>query len=170
MALDPRQVAKVLGLFVTLIEPSEQAEDLGGALGAHRGIGGGEALGVKGGIGGRPAAHIKGGETHLEILGDVDACVLQQRNDVVGRRADHRILKIDEAYSLKALPVREPMQIRRMIVAQRPACRLGEDGRQELGQMARNCIRAPDGGVTRAIAGAYQSFTSSTSTSIASMS
>src|ERR1700691_4089457 len=59
IALDPRQVAKVLGLFIALIESGEEAEDLGGALGSHRGIGGGESLGVKGGIGRRPAAHIE---------------------------------------------------------------------------------------------------------------
>src|ERR1700722_17116474 len=121
MALDPRQVAKVLGLFVALIEPGEKAEDLGGALRAHRGIGGGEALGVKSWIGGRPATHVEGRETHLEILRHIDAGVLQKRNDIVSRRPDHRVLKVDEAYSLEALPVREPMQIRRMIVAQRPA-------------------------------------------------
>src|SRR5271154_4033312 len=68
VALDPRQVMQVLWLAVALVEPGEQAKDLGGALGAHRGIGGGEALGVKGGFSGRPAPHIEGGQTHLEIL------------------------------------------------------------------------------------------------------
>src|SRR4029077_1492916 len=83
VTLDPRQVAKVLGLFVALIEPGEQAKNLRGALGAHRGIGGGEALGVEGRIDSRPAAHIEGGETHLEILGHVDARGLQKRNNIV---------------------------------------------------------------------------------------
>src|ERR1700719_3857056 len=63
IALDPRQVAKVLGFFVAFVEPGEKAKDLGGALNAHRGIGGGEALGLEGRIGGRPAAPIEGGAT-----------------------------------------------------------------------------------------------------------
>ena len=100
--------------MIALVEPGEEAEDLGGALGAHRGIGGGEALGVEGGIDCRPAAHIERGETHLEIFGHVDARILQQRNDIVGRRPDHRVLKIDEAYALQD-PCRSASQ-----------CRLGE--------------------------------------------
>src|SRR5882672_2907750 len=51
IALDPRQVAQVLRLVIALVEPGEEAKDLCGALGAHRGIGGGEALGVEGWIG-----------------------------------------------------------------------------------------------------------------------
>src|ERR1700722_5550443 len=58
VTLDPRQVAQVLRLMIAFVESGEQAKNLGGALRAHRGIGGGEALGVKGGIGGRPAAHV----------------------------------------------------------------------------------------------------------------
>ena len=49
VALDPRQVAQVVRLAVALVEPGEEAKDLGGALRAHRGIGGGETLGVKAG-------------------------------------------------------------------------------------------------------------------------
>ena len=77
IALDPRQVAQVLGLFVALIEAGEQAKDFGRALGAHCGIAGGEALGVKGGVHRGPAAHIERGQPHLEIFGHVDAGVLQ---------------------------------------------------------------------------------------------
>src|ERR1700722_16543205 len=105
IALDPRQVAQVLGLMIAFVEPSEQAKDLGGALGSHRRIGGGEALGLEGRIGNPPAAHVEGGETHLEILRHIDARILQQRNDIVGWGADHRVLKIDEAYSLQPRPV-----------------------------------------------------------------
>src|ERR1700677_3303664 len=131
VTLDPRQGAQILRLMITFVEAGEQAKNLGGALGSSRGIGGSEALGVEGWIGGRPAAHIEGRETHLEILRHVDARVLQERNDVVSRRPDHRVLKIDEADSLQALPFHQPMQVRRMIVAQRPGGGIGEDWRQE---------------------------------------
>src|ERR1700733_1175617 len=47
VTLDPRQVAQVLRLMIAFVESGEQAKNLGGALGSHRGIGGGEALGVE---------------------------------------------------------------------------------------------------------------------------
>src|SRR5271156_5614634 len=50
IALHPRQVAQILRLMIAFVESGEEAEDLGGALGSHRGIGGGEALGVEGRI------------------------------------------------------------------------------------------------------------------------
>ena len=78
VALDPRQVPQILRLAVPLVEPGEDAQDLGRSLRAHRRIGGGEARGVEGGVGRRPAPHIEGGQPHLEILRHVDARVLQQ--------------------------------------------------------------------------------------------
>src|SRR6202453_4687989 len=111
ITLDPRQVSKVLRLVVALVESGEEAEDLGGALDAHRRIGGGEALSVEGGIGGRPAAHIEGSETHLEIFAAAAARVVQQQNELIARRPNPRTLKIDRADSLDPLPLREPMQI-----------------------------------------------------------
>src|SRR6202044_1469686 len=132
VTLDPRQVAQILRLMFAFVEPGEQAEDLGGALGSRRGIGGSEALGVEGWIGGRPSAHIEGRETHLEILRHVDARVLQERNDVIGGGPGHPGLKNKGAFSFEPLPIREPVQIGRMIVAQRPGGGLGEDWRQEL--------------------------------------
>src|ERR1700722_11088307 len=69
IALDPRQVAQVLGLVITFVEASEKPQDLCAALGAHCGIGDGELLRIKAGISGRSAPHVEGGEAHLEILG-----------------------------------------------------------------------------------------------------
>src|SRR5271156_2283156 len=54
VALDPRQVPQVLRLAIPLVEPGEDAQDLGRPLRAHRRIGGGEALGAEGGVSGCP--------------------------------------------------------------------------------------------------------------------
>src|SRR5277367_5900711 len=59
VALDPRQVAQVLGLAVPLVEAGEDAEDLGRPLGARRRISCSEALGVECGVGRGPAPHVK---------------------------------------------------------------------------------------------------------------
>src|SRR5271170_6334828 len=55
VALDPRQMPQIFGLAVPLVEPGEDAENLGCPLRAHSRIGGGEARGVEGGVGRRPA-------------------------------------------------------------------------------------------------------------------
>src|SRR5271166_5447601 len=77
VALDPRQVAEVLRLAVALVEPGEESKDFGRALRAHRRIGRGKAFGAEAGIGRRATPHIERGEPHLEIVGHVDARVLQ---------------------------------------------------------------------------------------------
>ena len=62
--------------------------------------------------------------------GTVDAGIHGQRGDVIGRRADQRILEIDDAEPVDARPVGPPDDVRRMEVAQHQALfRRGRAGR-----------------------------------------
>ena len=103
---------------------------------------------------------------------DVDARILQQRDDVIGGMPQHAILEIDHADLGDAFALGQPDEIGGMIVAQGP----GRFGGQILGQhsVAKELTKvafAPDdscdAGSRR---GAYQSSSSSTSIESASRS
>ena len=130
--LDARQQPQILRLAVAAVEPREKAENLGRALRAHDRIGGGEGAGIEGGIGNGAPAGIEREQPQFEIAGDFAARVLQQRGDVIGGRAEHGVLEIDEAEPFQPVALGEPMQVGRVKVAKRPGRRLREDRRQDL--------------------------------------
>ena len=68
-----------------------------GALRRQRDIAADERAGVELGVGGAARAHIAAEQRHLHLLRHVDARVLQQRGEVVGRRPHHRVLEIEDA-------------------------------------------------------------------------
>ena len=56
-------------------------------------------------------------QPQLKFVGHFDPRVLQQRSDVVGRRPQHGVLKVDQAEPPQAVAVGEPVQVRRVEVA-----------------------------------------------------
>ena len=144
IAPDARHVAQVAGLAVALGEPREDAEDLGVALRAERGVGKGECGTVESGSSrGDAVRNSARTVTASRSVGDVDAGVLQQRDEVVGRRAEHGILEIDDADARDAVALRQPHQVRRVVVAQHPAARAGPASRSNTAfHSARNSARA----------------------------
>ena len=82
-------------LAVALREPGEDAEDLGGALGAQYGEGRLEFAAVEG-----PRCRAQRAVMREECIGlvesNVHAGILQHRGQIIGRVAQHAILRVDE--------------------------------------------------------------------------
>ena len=108
-------------------------------------------------------------QPQFEIAGDFAARVLKQGREVIGGRAEHGVLEVDEAEPLQPVAFGEPMQIGRVEVAKRPCRPRPEDGGQEFSPKREELHPCADAGCS-AITGAYQSSASSTSIDIASIS
>src|SRR5215468_6771640 len=115
-----RHVSQILRLAVADIQAVEYAEDLARALRRQRDIVPDEQSGIELGIIGAAAAEIAAEQGDLELLRHVDAGVLQERGQVVGRRTHQGVLEIEEPYPLELAALRQPEQVRRMDVAQDP--------------------------------------------------
>ena len=171
VGFDPRQVLEVLRLAVALVEAGEDAEDLGGALRGHDRVGPREGRDVEGGIGGPPLARIEADQLQLELRRHGHARILQQRGDVVGRAAQHRVLEVDQADPLQPLALGQPDQVGRMVVAQGPGGGRGQNlARGASDQRLTNSARAEPESCVPTMCGTYQSTSSSTSISSASRS
>ena len=123
---------EVLRFAVPLVEPGENSEDLGRALGAEDGVGLGEGGHVEGRVGFAPQLGVEAEQAQLEVGRHAHAGVLQQRGDVVGRVAQHRILEVDDADALGPLALRQPNEVGRMVVSQRQHGRRGEHVGEDL--------------------------------------
>src|SRR4051812_17668210 len=97
IAPDARQMTQVLRLAVAPVEAGENAEDLGGTLRAERHIELHEGTGVETLVGVEPRLHVAAEQRDLGLVRYVDACVLQQRDKVVGCWPEHRVLEIQNA-------------------------------------------------------------------------
>ena len=133
IGLDPRQVPQVLRLAVALVEAGEDAEHLRGALRAHDGVGAGERRDVEFRIGRLALARIEADELAARDPAAPSPARPAEARRRRRRAAQHRILEIDEADAREALPLRQPDQVRRVVVAQRPGGRAGDDLDQDLG-------------------------------------
>src|SRR5688572_18062920 len=122
VAPQARDVLQVSRLAVTLGEAREDADDLGIALRAERGVGEGECVTIE------PSARGDAGTVVVEQLRFklgryIKARILQKRDEVVGGGAAHGILKVDHPDARNALSLRQPEKIGRVVVAQHPAWR-----------------------------------------------
>src|SRR6266568_8896325 len=97
IAVYPRQMTQILRLAVAAVEPREDAQDLGGALRSQRRVELQKFRSLERGIGGLAGADIAAEQRHLQVLGDVDPGILEQRYQVVGRRPEQRVLEIEQA-------------------------------------------------------------------------
>src|ERR1700685_1401456 len=112
-------MTEILWFAVAPVEPREDAENFGGALGRKRGVQHGKFRGVEILIA-HPGARIAAEQLYLQLFGNVDARVLEKRCDVIGYRTDQGILEIQQADLRQALTLRQPEKVRRMVVAQHP--------------------------------------------------
>ena len=94
------------------------------------------------GIGRAPRARIARQQRDLHHLRHVDARVLQQRGEVVGRGPHHRVLEIEQADARDAFAFRQPQQIGRMKIAQHPGRRRRQRRRAARRARARHRRRA----------------------------
>src|SRR5580658_329939 len=94
-APDPRNVRKVLRLAVAPPQPGEDADDLAVALSGKDRCRAPEGGAVERGKGSEVALGHRGAERG----GDVAPGILDQRYQVVARRAAYRVLEIEEAAS-----------------------------------------------------------------------
>ena len=78
-----------------------------------------------------PQPRVMAEQLQFDGVRNVDARVLQQRDDVIGGMAEHAILEIDHSDLRDAFAPRQPDQIGRMIVAQRPCRFRAEPLRQD---------------------------------------
>ena len=113
-APDPWDVAQVLRLAVAVAEPREDADDLGVALRAEDRVAGPESHRIQ---------VREGGQIALQHLGrqggrDIAPGVLQERHQVVGARADHRVLEVEQAAGRGAGPPVQDHEVVHVIVAQ----------------------------------------------------
>ena len=104
-------MTQILRFAITPVESRKYPQDLGRALRRERRIDHGELRNIEAGIGYGASAHIPSHQIELERLWHVDAGVLEQGREVVGGRAEQRVLKIDEAETPKAAAFRKPDQI-----------------------------------------------------------
>lgn len=108
---DARQMLQIKRLAVTPVEAHENPQYLRMPLRAHDGIGHVEGRPVK--TAGRGAGSDIGVDNSMfERRLDGDARIERERCDVVCRRADQRILEIDDAKSIEAGKVSTPDEIR----------------------------------------------------------
>src|SRR6266702_825857 len=123
IAVYPRQMTQILRLAVAAIEPREDAQDLGGALRSQRRVELQKFGGAETRMRGLAGPDIAAEQRHLQLLGNVDPGILEQRYQVVGGRPEQRVLEIEQADASHALSLRNPKQIGGMIVAQHPGLR-----------------------------------------------
>src|SRR3954453_18258311 len=114
IAGDAGDVSKVAALAVTFRRPRKNAEDLRVALGSERCVE--RAIPVA-----REAllARASGGtvtvqQRRFKRFGHIEPGVLQEGNEIVGRRTPDGILEVEEPHASQALARREPHQIGRM--------------------------------------------------------
>ncbi|SPU78413.1 Uncharacterised protein [Brucella suis] len=101
--MDTRQMLQISGLAVALIKPHKKAEQLGIALRAHGGIGFAESRFVKGMAKQAALIAIGGDDCLFQFRRNGHARIKRQRGHIIGRRADHRVLKINDANLVLAL-------------------------------------------------------------------
>src|SRR5439155_23777840 len=99
IAVYPRQMTQILRLAVAAVEPRENPQDLGGALRSQRRVEFEKFGGAETGVGGLAGADIAAEQRHLQMLGDVDPGILDQRYQVARRRTDRRVLEIERAHA-----------------------------------------------------------------------
>ena len=129
---DARNVAEIAGLAVAVVQPGEDAEDLGRALGPHHRIGGGEGAHVESGVRLAARLDVAAEQSEFQVLGHIDPRILRQRDEVIGGRPHHRVLEVQQADLLQPVALGHPDQVGRMIVAQHPHRLLRQRGRQRL--------------------------------------
>ena len=88
----------------------------------------------------REAGQISIGHGGNQRLGHVASRIQQQRNEVVGWRADDRVLKIEQAAPADARTICQPHQIIDMIVAQGESRWQASGQRQELAPQRKICL------------------------------
>ena len=107
-----RDHVEIARLAIALEQAGEDADDLGVALRPQSGVIGGEVL---------PCASqfdIAGQHSRLKVFADIAARVLQQRDDIVGRMADQRILEIDQSLRRARARITQQHDVFRVIIAQ----------------------------------------------------
>src|SRR6476659_4691936 len=104
-------MAKILRLAIALIEPGENAQDLGRTLRRERRINLGELRHVERLVGHGTGAHIAADQIELQGLRHVYAGILKQGGKVVSRRSEQGILKIDQPKTSDAAALRQPDQV-----------------------------------------------------------
>ena len=77
-------------------KPRENTQNLGVALNAERGVGEPERLCVEAGLCRAPDVQVVREQRVSERRRDVDACVFQERHQIVGERARERVLEIEQ--------------------------------------------------------------------------
>ena len=95
IARDPRDMSEIAALAVTFRQSRKNAEDLRVALGAERCVERAEIAARK-----RPALRASGRTVPVEFvtfkrLGHVEPSVLEKRHKVIGKRAEKRVLKVE---------------------------------------------------------------------------
>src|SRR5262249_32332397 len=117
---DARQMPQVLRLAIAHVEPCENAKNLARALGGERRIDLDELRSVEIGRTTAAAAHISAEQRKLSLFRHVDTRILQQRSDVIGRRAHDRVLEVEKAEPRQLAALRQPEQVWRIEVTQNP--------------------------------------------------
>src|SRR6476661_5773467 len=117
IAGDPGDVSEITALAVTFRQPRKYAENLRVALGAERCVEHAELIARK-----LPIARASGGTVASQQLGfkrfgHIEAGVLQERHKIVSGRALEGILEVEDADLLEAGPLRQPHQVRRVIIS-----------------------------------------------------
>src|SRR5215471_4539731 len=105
---DPGQMPQVMRLAVAHVQPGKNTEDLARALGGKRGVNLDELRAVEIRLPAAASAHIAPEQRELGLFGNVDACILQQRCDIVGGWPHHRVLKIEQTQSSEPTALRQP--------------------------------------------------------------
>src|SRR5438552_1820116 len=123
---DARDMAEILMLTVTPRQARENTNDLGRPLGTKHGKSKPQ-LGLI-----ETRLFPPQGAVIIEQLignrtGNVDAGILKHRYEVVGGMAENAVLRIDEADAPHPLAPRQPDEIGRVVIAQRPH-RSGRNG------------------------------------------
>src|SRR5215475_15391204 len=94
---NPWKMLQVLRLAVAPVQPGENAENFGRALGAKGCVKLRERCGIEALLAGPTGADITAEQRQFERFGNVDAHVLQQRGYVIGGGTDDRVLKVEHA-------------------------------------------------------------------------
>src|SRR5450631_2121308 len=118
---------KILGFVVALVEARKNSHDFRRALGAQYRIGAGKTRHVETRILFAAQPGIVSEQSQLNVLWNIDAGILQKRDDIIGGMAKDTVLKIYNSHAGDALPPGEPNEIWRMIIAQCPCRPRGED-------------------------------------------
>src|SRR5664279_1675326 len=118
---------KILGFLIALVETRKNAQDFRRALRTQYRIGAGKTRRVETRIGFAPQPGIVRKQSQFSVLRDIDAGVLQKRDDIIGGVAKDTVLKIDNSHAGDAVAPGKPDEIWRMIIAQRPCWPRGKD-------------------------------------------